>query len=156
MANLTSGLISGLGILDQLDRYDDMKQETSDSLDALAADPNIAPNFTGFTVSGYGGSGSTDAAGNVTFALDPEQQMQSGMLTSMATDQYMSAAAPQDDRIADAYEAIRATQRPEEERQRLNLESRLHAQGRLGLASDQYGGSAEMFGFDKAVQENRG
>ncbi len=55
---------------------------------------------------------------------------------------------------ADLYEQIRATQRPEEERQRLALEERMLAQGRLGLSSSAYGGSSpELLAQETARQE---
>ena len=55
---------------------------------------------------------------------------------------------------ADLYEQIRATQRPEEERQRLALEERMLSQGRLGLSSAAYGGSTpEMLAQETARQE---
>ena len=57
-------------------------------------------------------------------------------------------------RQADIYEAIRATQTPEEERQRLATEERLLAQGRLGLSSAAYGGaSPELLAQETARQE---
>ncbi len=55
---------------------------------------------------------------------------------------------------AEIFEAIRATQRPEEERQRLALEERLLSQGRLGLSSAAYGGaSPELLAQETARQE---
>ena len=57
-------------------------------------------------------------------------------------------------RQADIYEAIRATQTPEEQRQRLATEERLLAQGRLGLSSAAYGGaSPELLAQETARQE---
>ena len=57
-------------------------------------------------------------------------------------------------RQADIYEAIRATQAPEEERQRLATEERLLSQGRLGLSSAAYGGaSPELLAQETARQE---
>ena len=57
-------------------------------------------------------------------------------------------------RQADIYESIRATQTPEEERQRLATEERLLAQGRLGLSSAAYGGaSPELLAQETARQE---
>jgi len=53
------------------------------------------------------------------------------------------------------YEQIRATQSPEEERQRIALENRLAAQGRLGLQTSMYGGTPEQFSMDKAQAEAR-
>ena len=55
---------------------------------------------------------------------------------------------------ADLYEQMRAIQRPEEERQRLALEERMLAQGRLGLSSAAYGGaSPELLAQETARQE---
>jgi len=51
------------------------------------------------------------------------------------------------------YGQIRATQRPEEERQRLELEGRLNAQGRGGITSAQFGGTPEQLAMAKAQAE---
>ena len=58
-----------------------------------------------------------------------------------------------EDRQADIYESIRATQRPEEERQSLALEERLLGQGRLGISTDAYGGTPEQLAMAKAQAE---
>ena len=57
-------------------------------------------------------------------------------------------------REAEVFERIRATQRPEEERQRLALEERLAAQGRLGVRSAAFGGATpEQLALAKAQEE---
>tara|TARA_X000001382_G_scaffold47462_1_gene32125 strand:+ start:42 stop:1925 length:1884 start_codon:yes stop_codon:yes gene_type:complete len=57
-------------------------------------------------------------------------------------------------RQANIYESIRATQTPEEQRQRLALEERMLAQGRTGVSSDAYGGaSPELLAMETARQE---
>ncbi len=57
-------------------------------------------------------------------------------------------------RQADIYESIRATQTPEEQRQRLALEERMLAQGRTGVSSAAYGGaSPELLAMETARQE---
>jgi hypothetical protein len=61
--------------------------------------------------------------------------------------------APTVGREADVYERIRATQRPEEERQRLALEERLAQQGRLGVRTAMYGGTPEQLAMAKAQEE---
>ena len=53
------------------------------------------------------------------------------------------------------YNQIRATQTPEEERQRLALEERLQAQGRGGIQTAQYGGTPEQLAQEKALAEAR-
>ena len=57
-------------------------------------------------------------------------------------------------REAEVFERIRATQRPEEERQRLALEERLAAQGRLGVRSAAFGGATpEQLALATAQEE---
>ena len=56
-------------------------------------------------------------------------------------------------RQGDIYESIRATQRPEEQRQNLALEERLLGQGRLGISTDAYGGTPEQLAMAKAQAE---
>ena len=63
------------------------------------------------------------------------------------------AMAPMAQREADVYERIRATQRPEEQRQQLALEERLASQGRTGLRTAQFGGSPEQFALAQAQEE---
>lgn len=58
-------------------------------------------------------------------------------------------------READVYERIRATQRPEEERQRLALEERLFNQGRGDVSTAMYGGTPEQLAMEKANAEAR-
>ena len=64
-----------------------------------------------------------------------------------------SAGMPTAGREADVYERIRATQRPEEERQRMALEERLFNQGRSGVSTNMYGGTPEQFAMAKAQGE---
>tara|TARA_R110000744_G_scaffold325168_3_gene430983 strand:- start:1201 stop:2742 length:1542 start_codon:yes stop_codon:yes gene_type:complete len=56
-------------------------------------------------------------------------------------------------READIYNSLRATQLPEEERQRLALEERLFSQGRRGVSTDAYGGTPEQLAMAKAQAE---
>jgi hypothetical protein len=56
-------------------------------------------------------------------------------------------------RETDIYGRLRAMQTPEEERQRLELEQRLFAQGRGGVQTAQYGGTPEQLAMAKAQAE---
>jgi len=58
-------------------------------------------------------------------------------------------------READVYNRIRATQRPEEERQRMALEERLFNQGRSGVSTNMYGGTPEQLAMAKAQEESQ-
>ena len=53
------------------------------------------------------------------------------------------------------YESIRATQRPEEERQNLRLQEQLAAQGRSGVRTADYGGTPEQLAMAKAQAESQ-
>lgn len=53
------------------------------------------------------------------------------------------------------YNQIRAMQTPEEERQRMALENRLAAQGRLGVTTSAFGGTPEQLALEKAQAEAR-
>jgi hypothetical protein len=56
-------------------------------------------------------------------------------------------------REQDVYNSIRATQTPDEYRQRLALEERLFSQGRSGVSTDAYGGTPEQLAMAKAQAE---
>lgn len=53
------------------------------------------------------------------------------------------------------FDQIRSMQNPEEERQRIALENRLAAQGRLGVNTAAYGGTPEQLAMEKAQAEAR-
>lgn len=72
-----------------------------------------------------------------------------GLAGQAASDVLTPTAA----REASVFERIRATQRPEEERQRLALEERLAQQGRLGVRTAMFGGTPEQLAMSKAQEE---
>jgi hypothetical protein len=83
------------------------------------------------------------------YTLSPEEQaIQQGLLSQTQT---MAGATPTT--AEDLYGQIRAIQTPEEQRQRLELENRLAAQGRLGVQTSAYGGTPDQLAFEKAIQE---
>jgi hypothetical protein len=89
-------------------------------------------------------------AGFANIGADPRQQA----LLTQADTAFGRAMADPSQAQADLYGQIRATQQPEEERQRLALEERMLAQGRLGLSSAAYGGSSpELLAQETARQE---
>ena len=113
-----------------------------------------------------------------TMTLSPEEQAIQGMLMREAREtldapiygqmmgrqagrgafglgeQFMAEVGmPTEAREADVYERIRATQRGEEERQRLALEERLASQGRLGVRTSMFGGTPEQLALSQAQEE---
>ena len=76
-----------------------------------------------------------------------------GQYGALASQAAMDVLSPTAAREASVFERIRATQRPEEERQRLALEERLAQQGRLGVRTAMYGGTPEQLAMAKAQEE---
>jgi hypothetical protein len=127
---------------------------------AYQAYAGLGPSaLTGMGVSGYQAVGQDPmqqeilAQARERFAgigQDPRQQA----LLAQAEEALGRAAVDPSQAQADLYGQIRATQQPEEERQRLALEERMLAQGRLGLSSAAYGGaSPELLAQETARQE---
>jgi len=88
--------------------------------------------------------------------LSPEEQVLQQQLLGGAGGFFGQAVQPTVDREQAIFERIRAAQRPEEERQRLALEERLAAQGRLGTSSAAFGGATpELLALSTAEREAR-
>jgi hypothetical protein len=88
--------------------------------------------------------------------LSPEEQALQRQLLGGAGGFFGQAAQPTVDREQAIFERMRAAQRPEEQRQRLALEERLAAQGRLGTSSAAYGGATpELLALSTAEREAR-
>ena len=93
---------------------------------------------------------------DVGMTLSPQEQAMQQQLLSGAGQFFGQAQMPTATREQAIFERMRAAQRPEEERQRLALEERLAAQGRLGVSSAAYGGATpEMLAMATAQEEAR-
>lgn len=105
--------------------------------------------------------GSQALAGQAAAPYDPiyaqiAQQAYGGVSPLLTQAQTAAEAAGAIDRGAreqQVYGQLRALQSPEEERQRLALENRLAAQGRLGTQTAQFGGTPEGLTLAKAQAE---
>jgi len=92
----------------------------------------------------------------VGMTLSPQEQALQQQLLGGAGGFFGQAAQPTMDREQAIFERIRAAQRPEEQRQRLAMEERLAAQGRLGTSSAAYGGATpELLALSTAEREAR-
>jgi hypothetical protein len=88
--------------------------------------------------------------------LSPQEQALQQQLLGGAGGFFGQAAQPTQAREQAIFERMRAAQRPEEQRQRLALEERLAAQGRLGTSSAAYGGATpELLALSTAEREAR-
>ena len=92
----------------------------------------------------------------VGMTLSPQEQALQQQLFGGAGQFFGQAQMPTRTREQEIFERMRAAQRPEEERQRLALEERLAAQGRLGVSSAAYGGATpEQLAMATAQEEAR-
>ena len=175
----TGGQLIGTGLsIDEYNKITDIAQRSAQEQAALGRQAQQEMAFKPFTVStGFGGIATTPEGGYAT-TLAPQQAAQQqqlqaltggllGGMGAVAPDVsgiqqqalggvggfLTGAMAPMAQREADVYERIRATQRPEEQRQQLALEERLAAQGRTGLRTAQFGGSPEQFALAQAQEE---
>lgn len=109
--------------------------------------------FKPYTVTTGLGRAATTPQGGYTLELSPQQQALQAQLMGQAQNLFGQVGQDPAAQQAALYEQIRATQMPEEERQRLALQESLFASGRGGLQTAQYGGSPEQFAYEKARQE---
>ena len=129
-------------------------RETQAGALALAEQAKAGAEFRPYTVTSGLANIATTPEGGFGIDLSPEQQALQQQIMGQAGGFFSQLQADPAAVQADIYESIRATQRPEEERQRLALEERMLSQGRLGLSSAAYGGaSPELLAQETARQE---
>jgi len=154
------GLAGGLLTKESYDRLSDIGSQAKQEAMGLAERGQRESEFRPFTVTTPTQSAfsakQTENGLQVGMQLSPEEQMLQQQLLSGAGGFFGQAAQPTMDREQAVFERIRAAQRPEEQRQRLALEERLAAQGRLGTSSAAYGGATpELMAQQTAIQESR-
>ena len=129
-------------------------RETQAGAQALAQQAQAGTEFKPYTVTSGLANVGTTAEGGFNVNLSPEQQALQNQLQGQAGSMFGQVGVDPSQAQAQLFEQMRATQRPEEERQRLALEERMLSQGRLGLGSAAYGGSnPEMLAMETARQE---
>lgn len=131
--------------------------------------------FKPFTVTSGIGGVSTTPSGSLTTTLTPEQQALQQQLQGFGTQAFGMLGSPEQraaeqasvvgmltgaggglqQREADIMQRLQAAVSPEQERQRMALEERLFGQGRLGVATNQYGGTPEQLALEKAIAEQQ-
>jgi hypothetical protein len=157
-AVLTALGIGGAGGLMVKDAYDNLGTVGTTANTGATAIANEGISQTAFQP--YGVMSSTGSqfqydpeTGQVTNTLgEAEQGFQDNMFAN-AQNMYNQAAMPTANREQDIYGRIRAAQMPGEERDRMALEERLASQGRLGVQTNQYGGTPQELAMAKAQAE---
>jgi hypothetical protein len=124
---------------------------------ALADQARAGTEFKPYTVTSGLGNVGTTAEGGFNINLSPEQLALQQQLMGQAQSLFGQVGQDPAAQQAAIYEQLRATQRPEEERQRFATEERMLSQGRLGMQSSAYGGSSpELLAQETARQEAMG
>ena len=127
--------------------------------DGLAQELSGMLEFQPYTVTsatgGQFGMTQDPTTGQFTYQLEtsPEEQELQRQQMERAGMFFEQAAMPTADREQQVYERMRAAMSPEEERQRLALEQRLAAQGRLGTRTSMFGGTPEQLALAQAQEE---
>ena len=139
------------------DRLGSVGERARREASGIAREGLTQTEFKPFTVTtSTGGMMGVGPEGGTTMTLSPQEQALQNQLLGGARDFYGQAQQPLDAREQAVFERMRAAQRPEEQRQRLALEERLAAQGRLGTSSAAYGGATpELMAQEAAIQESR-
>lgn len=136
---------------EQIDYLKGLGTELSGQATALGETAAQAAEFKPFTVTTGTGTTQIGAGGELTQQLaETPEQIQQGLL-SQALGQ-VGATTPTAQQLFSQMQEMR---QPEVERQRIALENRLAAQGRLGTRTGLFGGTPEAFALEKAIQEQQ-
>lgn len=177
MAGLFDNLATGLGAVYGFNKgISDVQDVGANALQrAETAATNVAgqTEFKPFTVTSGIGGVTTTPTGGLTTTLTPEQQALQQQLQGFGTQAFGMLGSPeqraaeqasivsmltqggQGGREAEIMQRLQAAVSPEQERQRMALEERLFGQGRLGVATNQYGGTPEQLALEKAIAEQQ-
>ena len=158
---LLPGVVGGLLTGEAYGRLSDIGKQARTGAEELAAQQMEQTQFRPFTVTTATGAGlgtqvTPEGAIETTMGLSPQEQAMQQQLFGGAGGFFGQAVQPTQAREQAIYERMRAAQSPEEQRQRLALEERLAAQGRLGVSSAACGGATpELMAQQTAIQESR-
>ena len=152
--------IGGGGFLTKegIDRLSEVGQQAQTGATSLAEEVKGMTEFKPFTMTSatggsFGAQRGADGGTDVTMNLSPQEQALQRSLFGGAGQFFNQAQQSTAGRESDIYSRLRAVQRPEEARQRQELENRLASQGRLGVSTAQYGGTPEQLAIAKAQAE---
>jgi hypothetical protein len=179
MAGLLDNLATGLGAVYGFNKgisdVQDVGSRALQRAETAATDVAGQTQFKPFTVTSGIGGVSTTPTGGLTTTLTPEQQALQQQLQGFGTQAFGMLGSPEQraqeqatvvgmltgagvspqQREAEIMQRLQAAVSPEQERQRMALEERLLGQGRLGVATNQYGGTPEQLALEKAIAEQQ-
>ena len=154
------GLAGGLLTREAYDRLSNIGEQAKREAMSLAERGQRESEFRPFTVTtptqAMFSARPTEEGLQIGMELSPEERALQQQLLGGAGGFFGQAMTPTQAREQAVFDRIRATQRPDEERQRLALEERLLSQGRLGTSSATYGGGTpEQLALATAQEEAR-
>lgn len=178
MAGLLDNLATGLGAVYGFNKgisdVQDVGSRALQRAETAATDVAGQTQFKPFTVTSGIGGVTTTPTGGLTTTLSPEQQALQQQLQGFGTQAFGMLGSPEQraqeqasvlgmisggmspqQREAEIMQRLQAAVSPEQERQRMALEERLLGQGRLGVTTNQYGGTPEQLALEKAIAEQQ-
>ena len=156
---LLPGVLGGLLTGQAYGRLSDIGQQARTGAEAIAQQQLEQTQFRPFTVTTGTGAGfgtqvdPVTGALTTTMALSPQEQAMQQQLFGGASQFFTGATADPAVREQQIYEQIREATAPQERMERLGLEERLAAQGRLGVRTAQFGGTPEQLAMERAQQQ---
>jgi hypothetical protein len=160
----TLGTAGGLGLAKEA--YDELERIGEKGYAEMAGPGGLAERLSGmlefqpYTVTSatggqFGMREDPSRPGQMLYELEtsPEEQELQRQQMERAGMFFGQAAMPTAQREQEVYDRMRAAMAPEEQRQRLALEQRLAAQGRLGTRTGMFGGTPEALGLAQAQEE---
>jgi uncharacterized membrane-anchored protein YhcB (DUF1043 family) len=160
---------------DQMDNLQSGVDQAVTRSGQLAQEAAANTQFTPFSVTSGGGTGSFNQQGGLNVGLNAQQQDiqqnmfgQAQQLSGMGFDpnqyqnfqnqamsqagQTLGSQAPTADQL---FQNMQQAQQSENDRTRLQMEQRLFGQGRLGVETSAYGGTPDQLAMEKAFQEQQ-
>jgi len=156
---LLPGLLGGLLTGSAYERLSDVGSSARSAAEALAQQQLEQTQFKPFTVATATGSqygtqiDPRTGQFRTTMSLSPQEQAMQQQLFGGASQFFTGATEDPAVREQEIYDQIRAATSPQERMQRLGLEERLAAQGRLGVRTAQFGGTPEQLAMERAQQQ---
>ena len=162
-----AGSLAAAGLALAKKGYEDIGDIGSQAYREMAGPDGLAQELRGmlefppYTVTtatgGQFGMTQDPTTGQMTYQMQmsPEEQAVQQQLLSQAQQMYGQAAVPVAEREQQVFDRMMTAMSPSQERERLELEQRLAAQGRLGTQTAAFGGTPEALTLAKAQEEAR-
>lgn len=156
ISNLIEGLTGLYALETQQEEARGLGEAVATKAEDIATKAGEMAAFQPYTITGAPGLGdiTMDTSG-ITLGMTPEQQKFISDALTGAQTTLEGLLKPRAEREAEILSAITTARQPITDRERLAMESRLAAQGRLGTQTAAFGGTPEALAMEKAIQEQR-